>query len=51
MYKDLHKNLVEHNFEKCKDTLQHFKVALIIKKDASISIIRNTDDSLAIARK
>ena len=48
LYKDLHKSLIEHHFEKCKDTLQNFKLAIIVKKDATISLIRNTDDSLKI---
>ena len=50
LYSHLHKNLIEHHFEKCADTLQNFKLAIIVKKDASISLIKNTDDSLKIVQ-
>jgi len=43
LYRDIHKALLENKIDKCKDSIQSYKVKLIVKQDASIVFVKNPD--------
>lgn len=43
LYKDIHQVLLDNKFEKCIDSTQSYKVKLIVKQDASILFVKNSD--------